>query len=167
MRKNHETERELTPPAENEWWWVIPLLFVSVAIIHLQLEVTLMSLMTASRWLIFFWAVSFLFFYVLRGKLRLDLTDGMILSIFASAPLLMAGMLTMNSFFHEPFVESHRIVNIELHGERIVIFLENGAYDDFYRIRHFPANEFHTSDSMTFHFGRGLLGYQVVKDFQW
>jgi hypothetical protein len=156
-------------PGLPEWllWLVIPLVFITVGVTYIQLEITLMSLMTASRWMIFFWAVSFLLFYVLRGKLRLDLTDGMILSIFASAPLLMAGMLTMNRCFHEPFIESHRIVNIELDNAWAVIFLENDAYNDFYRIRRFPVDRYPMGDSVTYHFGSGLLGYTVMTGCEW
>jgi len=161
-RKTRVGQGKNPSSGQREWWWVIPLLFISVVIIYVQLETTLMSLMAASRWLVFFWAVSFLSLYMLKAKLQLDLTDGLILSIFASAPLLMAGMLTVNRFFHEPFSESHRIVDIELDGEWAVITLENDAYDDFFRIRHFPVERFPVGDSVTFHFGRGLLGYRVI-----
>jgi hypothetical protein len=163
-----------TPPSSGETGLserflllLIPLVFITVAITYLQLEVTLMSLMSASRWMLLFGSGSFLTLYFFRQKLHLDLTDGIILSVFGLAPLLMASMLTVNHFFHEPYTAIHRIVKVELEGEWAVIFLENDAYNDFYRIRRFPVDRYPMGDSVTYHFGSGLLGYTVMTGCEW
>ncbi len=126
-----------------------------------------MSLMTASRWMLFFWAASFVALHLSKDKLHLDFTDGLIISIFGLTPLFMATLLTVNRSFHEPYIERHHVVSVQADNAWAVIFLENGAYDEFYRIRRFPVDRFPMGDSVTYQFGSGLLGYTVMTGCEW
>lgn len=145
---------------------LIPLFFICAFIIYFLLEITLIPLLSASRWLVFFWAIGFLGLYMFREKLRLDLTDGLILSMFGIAPLLMAGILTINYYLSTPFSETYLIEDRDNTGSRTELFLANGAYDDFYRIRAFDHHEVRSSRTITYVFGKGPL-WQVMKGNSW
>jgi hypothetical protein len=146
---------------------LVPLFFLCCFIIYFLLEVTLMPLLEASRWAVLFGVGAFLGLYRLRKRLRLDFTDGLILSMFGIAPLLMAAMLTVNFYFSEPFDETHRIIVVHRHGSSVEIELEHGAYSDFYRIRSFEGDEVGNTRSITYHFGHGPLGWQVTRGYDW
>ncbi|MCF8256824.1 MAG: hypothetical protein K9J06_04695 [Flavobacteriales bacterium] len=146
---------------------LVPLFFLCAFVIYFLLDITLIPLLEASRWLVMFGAVGFLLLYILRNLMRLDLTDGLILSIFGLAPLLMAGMLTINWYFSTPFSETHRILDVERSGSMAVIHLENDAYENFYRIRKFDADEVGRAKKVTFLFGEGVLGWTVKHGHSW
>lgn len=146
---------------------LIPLFFVCAFIIYFLLEVTLIPLLEASRWAVLFGVVGFLGLYRLRKRWRLDLTDGLILSMFGVAPLLMAAMLTVNYHLGRNFEETHRIIATHRHGSTTEIELEGGAYGDFYRIRCFDGNEVGRAGHITYLFGSGALGWQVKHGHRW
>ncbi len=151
----------------NAYVALIPLFFVCAFVIYFLIEITLIPLLTASRWLVLFGSVSFLGLFALRKRLKFDLADGMILSIFGIAPLLMAGVLTVNYFFSTTYTETHAIANSESRGSVTEIHLENGAYEEFYRIREFYSHELHRTPTITYTFGKGALGWQIVKGTSW
>lgn len=146
---------------------LIPLFFISAFVIYFLLEITLIPLLTASRWVMLFGAGGFLLLYLFREKMHLDLTDGLILSIFGIAPLLMAGVLTVNYFFSIPYEETYSIRGFDNHGSSVEIHLSQEAYEDFYRIRNFHPSDVQRSRSITYYFGDGALGWQVVKGNSW
>jgi hypothetical protein len=146
---------------------LIPLFFICAFVIYFLLEITLIRLLEASQWLVLFGAMSFLTLYLLHQRLRLDLTDGLILSIFGLTPLLMAVMLTVNWYFSTPIEESYDIKDIIIESHRVEVILEGGAYDDFYRIRLFDAEELGRSERITFYFGEGALGWKVKREHAW
>lgn len=146
---------------------IIPLYFICSFVIYFLLEITLIPLLVASRWLVLFGAVSFLLLYAFRGRLRLDLTDGLILSIFGIAPLLMAGILTVNWYFSTPVEETYDIIDLISDGQTIEVELADGAYDEFYRLRVFDVGEAGRSKRITFYFGDGALGWKVKRGHEW
>jgi len=146
---------------------LIPLFFISAFVIYFLLEITLIPLLVASRWVMLFGAVGFLVLYLFREKMHLDLTDGLILSIFGIAPLLMAGVLTVNYYFSTPYEETYSIRGFNDHGTSVEIYLSQEAYEDFYRIRNFHPSDVQRSQTITYYFGDGALGWQVVKGNSW
>lgn len=146
---------------------LIPLFFISAFLIYFLLEITLISLIEASQWIVLFGALSFLMLYLLHQRLRLDLTDGLILSIFGLAPPLLAVMLTVNWFFSTPIEESYDIKDVIIESHHVEVILEGGAYDDFYRIRVFDMEELGQSQRITFFFGDGVLGWKVKREHAW
>lgn len=146
---------------------LIPLFFLCAFIIYFLIEKTLIPLLDASQWLVLFGAVGFLSLYLVKDKMRLDLTDGLILSIFGIAPLLMATMLTVNFYFSTPFQETFRVADSEQWNGVTVIHLEGHAYEDFYRIRSFSQNDVPRSSTITYQFGQGPLGWQVMRGNSW
>jgi len=146
---------------------LIPLFFISVFVIYFLLEITLIPLLEASQWIVLFGVLSFLILYLLHQRLHLDLTDGLILSIFGLAPLLMAVMLTVNWYFSTPIEESYDIKDVIIGSHHVEVILEGGAYDDFYRIRVFDVEELGNSPHITFYFGEGALGWKVKREHAW
>lgn len=152
---------------DSNWNAIIPLFLICAAVIYFLLEVTLIPLLEASRWQVLFCGVSFLALYAMRHRLNLDLTDGMILSIFGIGPLLMASMLTINYYFSEPYDETYVITAVEFRGNNVELILEQDAYQEFFRIRNIHADELHRANSVTYHFGHGPLGWQVKRGISW
>ncbi len=146
---------------------LVPLFFLCCFIIYFLLEITLIPLLEASKWAVLFGVGAFLGLYRLRIRFRLDLTDGLILSMFGLAPLLMAAMLTVNYFFSRPYEETYRITGLDSRGGRTELILENDAYSDFYRIRSFETDEPGRARHITYIFGKGALGWQVKRGQRW
>jgi hypothetical protein len=146
---------------------LVPLFFFCAFVIYAQLNVTLISLLAASRWLALFGVLGFLGLYGLRKLFPIDLTDGLIISIFGLAPLLLATMLTVNYYLSTPFEETHDIVAVDGHGNMLEIRLAENAYHDFYRIRCFSSDNMKRTGQITYHFGKGALGWQVMTGNNW
>jgi len=146
---------------------LVPLFFICCFVIYFLLEITLIPLLVASQWIVLLGTVSFIVLYLLHKRLRLDLTDGLILSIFGLAPLLMACMLTVNWYFSTPVEETYDIEAIIRDGHRVEVILSDNAYGEFYRIRLFDAEEFGRPQQITFFFGEGALGWKVKREHAW
>jgi hypothetical protein len=143
---------------------LVPLFFICCFVIYFLLEITLIPLLVASQWIVLLGTVSFILLYLLHKRLRFDLTDGLILSIFGLAPLLMACMLTVNWYFSTPVEETYDIEAIIRDDNRVEVILSDNAYGEFYRIRLFDAEEFGRPQQITFFFGEGALGWKVKRE---
>lgn len=147
---------------------ILALLFMGSGVaMYLMMEVTLIPILSASRFFILFGLIGFLVAFLLRKQLHISILDGLYYNIFVIAPWCMVAFLGINMLASETYTETHRITDYELHGDRYVFELENAAYEDFWRIRNLqidtrPAR----SASVRFTFSNGLLGYKVLRDVE-
>lgn len=80
---------------------------------------------------------------------------------------MLVGMLTLNYYMSTTFYETHDIVAVEGHGNTMELKLAGDAYSDFYRIRCISNDSMQRNREITYHFGRGLFGWQVMKGNSW
>lgn len=146
--------------------YVLAIVFIGCGMVgFLLLQSTLISLLEASQLFIAFGLVGFTISYIVRKPLQLGVLDGLFYNVFGIGPICMVAFLAINQLNNETYVESYRVSDYELHGNRYSFDLENQAYDEFWRIRTIEIESRPARSSyIEFTFADGLLGYKVVKE---
>lgn len=148
--------------------WILSILAViwigAAALIYYLMQTTLISVLEASRWFILFGLIGFILAYLFRKPLKLSLLDGLYLNVFTIAPLCLVLFLGLNRINSTTYTEEHRILSYEATSDSYVLELEDGAYEEFWRIR----NVFHDTppeqmEHVEYTFGDGRFGYKVLK----
>lgn len=138
--------------------------FSSAFIIIYYFNITVITLMVASRWFSLFAFCSFIVLYLIRLKLHLTLMDGVFYTLFGVAPLLLALMLYLNALYDSIHFEEYRVLKRTREGSGYTMELADDAYSDFWHIRNLDREESSIRyGKIRFGFCDGLFGYKVMK----
>lgn len=177
-RKNPTHKRGGTPPSQkkidafklhllNEFHaGIMILIFMSSAFtIVSYFNITVISIIDASRWFALFAGSGFIALFLVRNKLQLSILDGLFYNVFGIAPVLLALGLLINSQCDETFDETYRVLGTKKEGSGFTLKLEGDTLGDYWHIRNLDRDEGgFSSRHVKYSFCNGLLGYKVMKD---
>ncbi len=144
---------------------ILACLFLAAAFtIYSLLNVTIISLLEASRWLVIFGLTGFFTSYLIRNRFGLSLLDGLYYSVFGVAPLAMAFFLIVNASCSETTTEIHQIIDIEFEGSGFTYVLRDSTYQDVWRIRNMADGPKTASPVLKLIVCNGVFGYKVIRD---
>ena len=152
---------------ESQHWIMVLLFFAAAFIIYYLLQITLITLLEASKILIGFGLISFMAIFLIRNRFELGLLDGLYYSAFSSAPICLALFLSINAACQDTYKETHLIVGFEAGGSGYTYQLKDEAYQEFWRIRNMSTSPHNLPiPRVQFTFCDGIFGYKVVKDVE-
>jgi len=144
---------------------ILASMFLAAAFtIYLLLNVTIISILEASRWLVIFGLAGFFTSYFIRNRFGLSLLDGLYYSVFGVAPLTMAFFLVINASCSEIHTELHEVIDIEYEGSGFTYVLSDSTYQDIWRIRNMADGPKTASPVLKLTVCNGVFGYKVIKD---
>lgn len=127
-------------------------------------NITLITVLEASRWFALIGCCGFLLSFLVRRKWRLSLMDGLLYNAFGTAPLGLALFLVFNAQCSETYTEVYRIVERQPGGSGYTLQLENDALSEYWHIRNLDRDKASTRyGKIEYTFCHGLLGYRVVE----
>ncbi len=143
---------------------MVILFFASAFTVVLYFNITLISILEASRIFALLVSIGFLLAFFVRKRLRLSLLDGFFYNFFGIAPVGLALMLFINAQCSKTHIETYKIVDRERGGSGYTYHLENDALGDFWHIRNIDSDLIRVrSGRLQYTFCDGLFGYKVVK----
>lgn len=138
--------------------------FASAFILVYYFNITVISVMDASRWMALIGSFSFLILFVLRHRLHLTMLDGVFYTVFGITPLFLALMLFLNAQCDMHYSETHIVVERIREGSGYTLKLRNDAYQDSWHIRNLDRDEVSIRYSnLRLVFCDGIFGYKVMK----
>ncbi len=152
---------------ESSHWIMILLFFTASFMIYFKLQVTLITLLEASKILLGFGFIGFLILYLVRNRFGFGLLDGLYYSAFATAPISLALFLFLNGLCYDSYTELHHIVGFEAEGKGYTYELENNAFEDYWRIRNMRQSPYDLPiPRLEFTLCNGVFGYRVIKNIE-
>ena len=128
-------------------------------------NMTLITIIEATRWFALFGGIGFVLSFLVRKKLRLTIMDGLLYNFFGIAPLCLALFLVVNAQCSKTLTETFKVVNHKRGGSGYTLTLENNALDGYWHIRNLDRNEASIRFSkIQYTFCEGNFGYRVMQE---
>jgi hypothetical protein len=128
-------------------------------------NMTLITIIAATRWFALFGGVGFMLSFLARRKFRLTIMDGLLYNFFGIAPLLLALFLVGNAQCSNTFSETYRVEDWQSGGSGYTLRLENDVLDDFWHIRNLDRDEASIRfGKIRYTFCEGNFGYRVMQE---
>lgn len=137
---------------------------VSAFTVFNYFNITVITVMEATRWLALLGGCGFMALFLVRIKLRLTLMDGLFYNVFGIAPALFALMLFVNAQCGSEYQETYKVTGRQREGSGYTLQLSDDAYGNYWHIRNLSADEANKrSGKLRFTFCNGVFGYKVMK----
>lgn len=128
-------------------------------------NITVITVLAASRWFAMLGAIGFGLLFLVRRKFRLSLLDGLLYNVFGTAPAGLALLLFLNAQCSESHTETYKVIERNRGGSGYTLTLENEALSDYWHIRNLDRYESDTRlGRIQYTFCNGVFGYKVMMD---
>jgi len=143
---------------------MVGIFLVSAFTIVVYFNITVITVLAASRWFAMLGLIGFVLLFMVRRKFRLSLLDGLLYNVFGTAPVGLAVLLFLNSQCTESHIETYRVIKRNKGGSGYTLTLEDEALSDYWHIRNMDKNESNIRfGKIQYTFCNGIFGYKVMK----